>query len=304
MKIKDFFVFLLIYPLLKTFEVLPLSLSIFLCRSFLRVISPFLKRRFLSISKKNLKIAFPDMSEDEILKLSKESFLKLSEMIVFLAKLEKIYKSKKIFKYVFIDENENFKRYKSEGKGVIFITAHFSVWEVLPIAYTTLGYKLHFVYRPIDNFYFNKYVLKRRSLNERMFPVEKKNALRKMYKALKRGEDVGILIDQNVLKKDGVFVDFFGKKASTTPIAAYLSLKTGAPIFPIFIIPTKQKYRYRLKVFEEIPMEREGDFNELLKKNSEKIMKVFEKVISENPENWLWIHRRWKTRPDGEEKIY
>lgn len=303
MKIKDFFIFTLIYPILKIIEFLPIPISDFICKIVLIIISPLLKERF-EVARKNLRIVFPDKSEDEIEKINRKSYLRLSEVVVFLTRLKRLNSLKKISKYVSLEGYEKFKKLKEGNRGVILITGHFCLWELLPSSYVLKGNRLNFIYRAIDNIFLDRYVFERRAINENLFPVEKRKALGKMVRALKKGDDVGILIDQNVLKKDGVFVDFFGKKASTTPIAAYLSLKIGSPVVPVFMLPAGKKYRYKFKFFDEIDIERDGDFEELLKINTEKMMKVFEDLIKKYPHCWLWIHRKWKTRPEGEENIY
>lgn len=300
---KDLLLFLIIYPFLKVVEFLPLSISNELCRFSLKLLLPFVKDR-LKIAQKNLSIAFPQKSREEIEKIAKESFLNLSEVLAFTIKMPRFNSLEKIEKYVKIENFEEVERIKKEKRGLILVSAHFSLWEIMPLICSLRGEKIYFFYRKLDNRFFNNYILRRRSVVDRMIPLEKRGNIKPVLKALKNEDIVGILMDQNVLRKDGVFVNFFGLKASTSPIAPFLAKKTGAAVIPVFIIPTGKKFKYRMKFFPEIKIERGNTLEEYLTKNTQKIMDVFEEVIREYPEYWMWIHKRWKTRPEGEEEIY
>ncbi len=300
---KDLLLFLIIYPFLKVVEFLPLSISNELCRFSLKLLLPFVKDR-LKVAQKNLSIAFPQKSREEIEKIAKESFLNLSEVLAFTIKMPRFNSLEKIEKYVKIENFEEVERIKKEKRGLILVSAHFSLWEITPLICSLRGEKIYFFYRKLDNRFFNNYILRRRSIVDRMIPLEKRGNIKPVLKALKNGDVVGFLMDQNVLRKDGVFVNFFGLKASTSPIVPFLAKKTGAAVVPFFIIPTGKKFKYRMKFFPEIKIERGNTLEEYLTKNTQKIMDVFEEVIREYPEYWMWIHKRWKTRPEGEEEIY
>jgi len=127
--------------------------------------------------------------------------------------------------------------------------------------------------------------------------------MRNMRKALKDGRVIGILIDQNQIDREGVFVDFFNKKASTTPSFAMLAVKYDIPVIPACCLPLSNS-RYRIVFEKEIKIKKTGKFSDDVLAMTQQGTKYIERIIRENPEYWLWMHKRWKTRPDGKENLY
>ena len=134
--------------------------------------------------------------------------------------------------------------------------------------------------------------------------IDKTSAAREMLQILRDGGTLGILVDLNTLDREAIFVDFFDKAASTTFIVAKLALRTGAEVLPVFAPWDKQRKRFILIVDEPLRIERTGDEEEDVRRLTQQYTRVVEGYVRKYPDQWLWIHRRWKTRPSGEPEIY
>jgi KDO2-lipid IV(A) lauroyltransferase len=162
---------------------------------------------------------------------------------------------------------------------------------------------LSFLVRPIDNPKIEAMIDRaRRSLGNRT--IDKTSAARGMLQILRSGGTLGILVDLNTLDREAIFVDFFGRSASTTFIVAKLALRTGAEVLPVFAPWDEGRKRFELIVDEPLKIERTGDEDEDIRRLTQQYTRVVEDYVRRYPEQWLWIHRRWKTRPAGEPDIY
>ncbi|HBG46583.1 MAG TPA: lipid A biosynthesis acyltransferase [Deltaproteobacteria bacterium] len=192
---------------------------------------------------------------------------------------------------------ENFDRALSRGRGVILLTAHFGNWELLAAALGHRGYSLDIVVRKIDNPAFERFVTwARSSSGNRM--IYKRRAMRKLLKALASNAIVTILVDQNVAASEGVFVDFFGVPACTNKGPAHLAQASGAAVVPAFIC--RKGRGHVLEVMEELSLSNTGDRERDAIENTTRFTRVVEEMIRKHPQEWFWVHRRWKTRPAGE----
>lgn len=205
---------------------------------------------------------------------------------------------KKIEKIAEFEGWENLERAFDRGRGVLILTAHYGYWELMGVAQGYRGRPLSVVARRLDNPLLERMLQRYRTRSGNVV-IYKQNAIREVFRALRRNESVAVLIDQNMSPKQGVFVDFFGVPASTTPILSAVALKTGAPIVPAFSMPMpggKWKFIY------EPPLElgNNGDRGEALVRVTQECTNIIERHIRERPEIWLWMHRRWKSRPEGE----
>ena len=182
------------------------------------------------------------------------------------------------------------------GKGAIFFTAHFGGWELMGMAHGYKGYSMGLVIRKLDNPYLNRLLdtLRRSTGN---FIIDKWDSFRPMLRAMREGKGIAILIDQNVTTEDRIFVDFFGRPASTTPVLGLLKLKTGAALVPAFALPLPGN-RYRLVYCPPVEVPLSGDRREDVWRITQECTRVIEQHVRENPQYWLWMHRRWKTRPE------
>lgn len=181
-------------------------------------------------------------------------------------------------------------------KGVIIFSAHLGVWELMGIAQGFKGYPLSVVARKLDNPFLERLLEKFRTSTGNSV-IEKREGYRPMLRALKEGKGLAILIDQNVTTDEKIFVDFFGKRASTTPVVALLKLKTDASLIPAFALPLPGN-RYRFIYGEPLQVALTGDRKEDVERITRECTAIIERKVREVPEYWLWMHRRWKTRPE------
>lgn len=192
-----------------------------------------------------------------------------------------------------------FKNCLLRKKGVFFLMAHYGNWEAMGISHGFLGISpLNSIVRKLDNPFFEKKVAAFRALSGNAVLYKDQPSL-KMVRKVKNNGCVVIMMDQNTAR-GGLFVDFFGEKAATARSLALLSLATGAAIVPMFSYPT-QGGKYKIKYGPEIKFEPTGDRKSDIFNLTQKCEHFLESVIREYPEPWMWTHRRWKTRPPGEE---
>jgi KDO2-lipid IV(A) lauroyltransferase len=159
---------------------------------------------------------------------------------------------------------------------------------------------LAMVTRPLDNPHLEKILFGYRTLSGNQV-IHKQGAAKEMLRAIRRGDGVAIVIDQNVRGEDGLFVDFFGTPASTTPALATLALKTESPVVPVFGIPMPDG-RYRIRYLPEVQPERTGDTRADILALTQRCTRIIEDQIRAEPEHWVWMHRRWRTRPSTGEQ--
>lgn len=190
---------------------------------------------------------------------------------------------------------ERIRAARALGHGVILVTAHLGAWELLPLASALQGDPIHVVVRPMDNATLDRAItaIRRRGGNG---IIRKQELMRAGLKVLKAGGTLGILIDQNITWREGVFVEFFGRPASTAYAPALLALRTGAAVLPVAIF-REGPGRHRVEVEEPIPLSRTGDLRQDLLENTARFTRAIEAFVRQSPAEWFWVHRRWKTQP-------
>jgi KDO2-lipid IV(A) lauroyltransferase len=188
------------------------------------------------------------------------------------------------------DGLHNFTAAKARGKGVLVATAHLGNWELSAFTHALMTAPMHIVVRPLDNPRLDAFVEQRRALTGNPI-ITKKEAARAIFRALQAGDAVGILIDQNSTREEGVFIDFFGRPACANSAFVKFAHRTGAAVVPGFALWNEREQRYVLRFYPEVPMT--GDVLD----DTQAVHRVLESVIREYPDQWLWIHRRWKTKP-------
>jgi KDO2-lipid IV(A) lauroyltransferase len=250
----------------------------------------------------NLRMAFPDMSEAEREETLRASFQNLGRLLVEFTHFPELNKSN-ISQYVVHDGLENYLEGLRRGHGVIFMTAHFGAWEMSSFAHALFGYPLKFVVRPIDNPRVEQLISSYRVLSGNV-PIQRKSAARDILKALRQNEAVGILFDQNTTRSEGIFAEFFGIRAATTPAIALFALRAGAAVVPGFLIWDESLKKHRLRLDPPVELINTGNLSYDLVQNTTRFNKILESYVRKYPDQWLWIHRRWKTRPEGEPSIY
>jgi Kdo2-lipid IVA lauroyltransferase/acyltransferase len=192
---------------------------------------------------------------------------------------------------------ENFQKAHKLGKGVLVATGHLGNWELSAFAHAYMTAPMHIVVRPIDNARIDVLVEQRRELSGNR-AIAKNDAARGILRALAAGAVVGVLIDQNTTPDQGVFIDFFGVKACAGSAFVKLAHHSGAAVVPGYALWSDKEDRYVLHF--EPAVEMTGD----VLADTQSVHARLEAAIRKHPEQWLWIHRRWKTRPPGEGPIY
>ncbi len=223
-------------------------------------------------------------------------YLSIARLLYGFARLPQINPSN-VHQWIRYEGFEHFEEAKRRGKGVLFATGHLGNWELSAYAHALMTEPMHVVVRPLDNPRIDRLVEQRRSGSGNRI-IGKKDLLRGVLKALSANEAVGILLDQNAGLDDGVFVDFFGLKASANVGFTKLAQRTGAAVIPGFAVWSPQEQRYILRFYPIVEMT--GD----LVADTQALQTALEAAIREYPDQWLWIHRRWKTRPPGDPPLY
>ena len=246
----------------------------------------------------NLSLAFPEQDLRWRKRVLRDSFRQQGDQAVELARLKSLDADqiKRRIPYEPGRGLENYLRAREQGRGVIFVTAHVSAWEILPAAHAAHGYPLSFVVRPLDNPRLGHWLEELRSQRGNR-AIGKAVAVRRAFRILKDGGDVGFLIDQNIQAKEGVFVPFLGQLACTTSSVAALALKTGAPVVPGFIYPRASGYAIRF--YPPIQPGPSADETQDIVRYTAEFNTYVEAMIREFPHCWLWGHRRFATQPDG-----
>ena len=197
---------------------------------------------------------------------------------------------------------EHFNEARDKGRGVLYLTAHFGGWELGSFCHGLYGFPCHFVVRELENPLLNRLILRYRARSGGT-PIDKRNFARGILKALKGNQAVGILMDQNALASDGVFVDFFGRPACTNAGLARLAIKTQAPVLLSLVVWKATLGRYCIH-FEPVELVGRSSLEEEVVANTALFTKKIEEFVRRYPNQWLWMHRRWKTRPPGEPPLY
>lgn len=248
--------------------------------------------RFRRIAERNLRIAGYGSRPDLIDALYRH----IGRMLVTFARFPRMTREN-IHEWIRYEGFEHYERAKAEGRGVLFATAHLGNWELSAFAHGLMTEPMNVVVRPLDNPHLDRLVERRRTLSGNHV-IGKKDSARALLKALRDNEAVGILVDQNSTLNEGVFVNLFGVPACTNAAFAKLAHHSGAAVIPGFALWSDKERRYVLLFLP--PVQMSGDAAD----DTQRLQSAIEAVIREHPDQWLWIHRRWKTRPLGEPSLY
>jgi Kdo2-lipid IVA lauroyltransferase/acyltransferase len=258
--------------------------------------------RLRRVGMRNLAIAFPEKSEKERRAILDGVFRSLGRELAEFCRFP-YYTTKNISRAAVYDGLENFEAARSRGKGVLFMTAHLGAWELGSLFHSVMGNPLHVVVRQLDNPYLNRLVERYRTLHgNKTFP--KDEFARGLIAAMRAGETVGVLMDTNMTPPQGVFVDFFGVPACTASGVARVALRTGAAVVPAFTIWDQALKKYRVHFDPAVELVCTGSDEADAVANTAKFTKIIEDYARRYPDQWLWVHRRWKTRPEGEPPLY
>jgi len=261
----------------------------------------FFSGKLRGVGERNLEIAFRDLSAQERQRLLRGCFANLGRLLAVFAHFTK--QPEELKSLIDCEGIENLEAAEKSGRGVILFTGHVGAWELSSFALSLFGHPLSFLVRRIDNPKVEALIDRARTrLGNRT--IDKRSAAREMLRMLESAGAVGILVDLNTLEREGIFVDFFGVPASTTFMLAKLALRTDANVLPVFAPWDEGRKRFVLKIEEPLKFDPTGDETEDVRRLTQMFTSVVEKYVRRYPDQWLWIHRRWKTRPPGEPEIY
>lgn len=264
--------------------------------------SYYVSGRLRRTGRRNLELAFPELDQKERQRLLRGCFENLGRLLGVFSQFATA-NPQTLQSMIECEGLEHIDAARQSGSGIILFTGHVGAWELSSFALSLFDYPLSFLVRRIDNPKIEKLVDARRErLGNRT--IDKRSAAREMLQILQGGGTLGILVDLNTLDREGIFVDFFGVPASTTFMLAKLALRTEAAVLPVFVPWDAQRRRFVLKIDEPLNITRSGNKEDDVRQLTQLFTGVVEKYVRRYPEQWLWIHRRWKTRPPGEPGIY
>ena len=256
-----------------------------------------LDRRHLAIAAGNLRLAFPEWDEARVWRTARGVYGHFGAVLFDILWLPRR-TPEQIRGLVEVRGREHVERALSAGRGALLVTGHLGNWELHGVAHGLLFGAMHVVARPLDNPRLVARLCAMRTMGGNTV-VYKQRALNRILHALRAGRGIALLIDQNVQLRDGIFVDFFGRQAATTTVAAALAVKTGSPLVPCRT-ELLADGRYRLTYLPALEWSPSGDRQADVACLTQRLTRQIEEWVRETPEQWLWMHRRWKTRPPGE----
>jgi Kdo2-lipid IVA lauroyltransferase/acyltransferase len=289
------------WPFIKILGILPRPLA----RAFAIALSQLvylLHFRLRQVGMRNLAMVFPEKSLRERKRILRGEFTSLGRQLAELCQFPR-YTAENVDDVVVYDGLENYECAYARGKGVLFLTAHFGAWELSAFAHSLHGHRVNIVMRPMDNEYLDRLLQRYRTMHGNKV-VPKDDFVRGLLAAMKAGETVGILMDTNMTPPQGVFVDFFGIPACTASGLARIALRTDAAVVPGFTIWDAKLGKYRLRFDPALQLIRTGELEADIVANTQMFTSVIEDYVRKYPEQWLWVHRRWKTRPEGQPPLY
>ena len=258
--------------------------------------------RLRQVGMRNLAMVFPEKSEAERARILRGEFASLGRQLAEVCHFPQ-YTLENVDEVVVYDGFENYERAKAPGKGVLLFAGHFGGWELSSFVLSMRGQWMHVIMRGMDNEYIHRLILSYRTMHGNK-AVDKDDFVRGLLSAMRAGEVVGMLMDTNMTPPQGIFVDFFGIPACTASGLARIALKTDAAVVPTFTIWEAKLGKYRLRFDPAVELVRTGDLEADIKANTQRFTSVIEDYVRKYPEQWLWVHRRWKTRPPGEKPLY
>jgi KDO2-lipid IV(A) lauroyltransferase len=261
-----------------------------------------LGRLFFCLDRGHRKVAFDNLhfafgeekSEEELLAIARRTFENLGMMAVEFFRIPRM-DVETFKKRVKIEGLEEALRLLGKGKGALLLLSHFGNWEMMGIMSKLIGDSIMVIAKPMKkNKRIDQFITKIRNAAG-LEVVSSIKASRTVLKALSRNRVVGILIDQRAKRSEGIWADFFGKKAPTTPGLAVLAMKTGAPVVPVFMVRNGFG-KHRLIIQKPLELVRTGDIKKDVEANTQLFNHTLETMIRQYPDQWFWVHRRWERK--------
>ncbi len=278
---KEWLAYAIVWVVLKLTGALPRQLARGLAVGVAQTLFAFTPR-LSQTAEFNLKLAFPEWTDAQRAATVRGMVRSLGWMAAEFAMMPR-YTQENIEDVIVLDGQENFLEGQGRGKGVLFLTAHMGAWELSSFAHALYGYPLHYMARPLDNARLDVLVNRYRRLSGNT-PIFKNESARTMLKILKDAGTIGILADQNTLREEGVFVDFFGVLACTTTGIARVALHTGAAVVPGYAVWDESLQKYRLRFEPPLELVRTGDAERDIFENTQVFARVTEQIIRKYPD--------------------
>ena len=258
--------------------------------------------RLRRVGMRNLEIAYPEKTRAERGRILRGEFRSLGRLLAEFCRFPR-YTLQNVSQIAVYEGFENFESVQRRGQGVLFLTAHLGGWEIGSFVHSLHGHPLRVVVRALDNPYVDRLVERYRTLHGNA-TFEKQDFARGLLAAMRSGETVGLLMDTNMTPPQGVFVPFFGVLACTGSGLARVALRTRAAVVPAFTLWDPVIGKYRVHFDSPLELVRTADDEADVVANTALFNSVIEEYVRRYPDQWLWVHRRWKTRPPGEAPLY
>jgi Kdo2-lipid IVA lauroyltransferase/acyltransferase len=281
--------------------VFPLKISMSIGKFLGKIVGSIIPK-LKKTANRNLEIALPQLSANEKSKIIAGCFQSLGRQLGLISHFKR-FTAQDVQNLVEINGRDIFDRIHAGGHGMLMITGHFGSWEVFNLLPPAFGFPVNVLVRRIDNPKVEAFV---ESLRTKFGgkTIDKTKSARAMFRLLENGEMLGVMADLNAQEREGVFVDFFGVKASTTASIARLALKTDAVVIPVFAVWNESKQKYIVNIEEPVDFVKTADAEQNVVELTQKVTNSVEKFVRAFPEQWMWIHKRWNTRPKGEKGFY
>ncbi len=258
--------------------------------------------RLRRVGMRNLELALPELSPQARGKILRRVYIHLGWQLVEFCRMTR-YTAENTRDWMRTEGLEHYLAARARGKGVLIITGHLGAWELSSFHHSLMGHPMGMIIRNLDNRRLDAYVNGIRCLHGN-FVISKDDFGRGLLKAIHAGGTVGILMDTNMTPPQGEFVPFFGVEACTGTGLAHIARQTGAAVLPGFMFWEPAERRYVLHFGPEVEMPRTANRAADILEGTRRATAVIESWIRRYPDQWLWIHRRWKTRPPGEPGLY
>ena len=258
--------------------------------------------RLRSVGERNLELAFPSLDGKERTQLLKKLYRNLGWQMAEFCQMPS-YTRANSARFLRCEGLDHYVKAQSAGRGVLIVTGHLGAWELSSFYHSLMGYPMSMVIRRLDNARLDRYVNRIRCLHGNRV-LHKDDFARGLIGAMRKGETVGILMDTNMTPPQGLFVDYFGHAACTASGLARVAAKTGAAVLPGFMVWEEAEQAYVLRFGEQLELSSTVDAEADVIANTQLCTAAIENWVWRYPDQWLWVHRRWKTRPPGEPPIY
>jgi KDO2-lipid IV(A) lauroyltransferase len=295
------FEYWLVVAVARSLGALPRGLARALAAGLVWVIYHALSR-LRRVGLRNLELAMPELSVAERERILRGVYRHLGWQLVEFCRMPR-YTAENTRGWIRTEGLDHYLTARARGKGVLVLTGHLGAWELSSFYHSLMGYPMGMVIRRLDNRLLDTFVNNIRCMYGNRV-LHKDDFGRGLLTAMRAGETVGILMDTNMTPPQGLFVSFFGLKACTASGLAHIALKTGAAVLPGFLVWEPTERQYVLHFGPEVEFASTGNREADLEAATQTCNDVLESWIRRYPDQWLWIHRRWKTRPAGEPGLY